>query len=122
MDGPEAFTINGDIHMLQRLIANILDNSLKYSPEESQIEISFKENNQYITLFFKDTGIGIAEEELPQVFKRFYRCDKSRSMPGAGLGLSLAYAIVQAHKGEISVKNRQKKGTVFTVVLPVPHK
>ncbi|RLB27633.1 MAG: hypothetical protein DRH11_18410 [Deltaproteobacteria bacterium] len=70
----------------------------------------------------EDTGVGISEDDLPHVFKKFYRSDKSRSLPGSGLGLGLVKAIVRAHGGNISVDSVLGKGTTFTVSLPKrPH-
>ncbi|MBU0991111.1 MAG: HAMP domain-containing histidine kinase [Proteobacteria bacterium] len=119
LDVPETLMIIGEKQMLQRMVANIIDNSLKYSFEGGQIAITGQKMGDAIVLIFKDTGMGIAEEHLPHIFKRFYRCDKSRSLPGTGLGLSLVYAIVHAHEGDITVKNHQAGGIILTITFPL---
>jgi signal transduction histidine kinase len=116
---PTPCMIEGDIRMLQRLISNLLDNAIKYTPEGGSIHALVHHNSgQTIKLIVEDTGIGIPASEMPDIFKRFYRSDLSRSEPGAGLGLSLAKAIAKAHKGKISVASELHKGSRFTVVFP----
>jgi heavy metal sensor kinase len=116
---PSPCTLGGDIRMLQRMIANLLDNALKYTPPNGRIEVKVQKNApQAIELTISDTGIGISPEEQPQIFKRFYRSDRSRSEPGAGLGLSLAKAIANAHGGHISVQSKLHRGCRFKVLLP----
>ena len=118
MDIPECYEINGDRHMLQRMVGNILDNALKFSGQESHIHITLTQGIGAIIMEFIDTGSGIPEADLPHIFKRYYRCDKSRSLPGSGLGLSLVQAIVNAHGGTVAVQNRDQGGCVVTVTLP----
>ena len=72
----------------------------------------------FFNIMFEDTGIGISEEDLPKMFERFYRCDRSRSLGGIGLGLSLAKAIANAFGGSIRVKSTKNKGSSFLVALP----
>lgn len=111
--------INGDERMLQRLVANLLDNAIRYTPRAGRIDIVVQPTpSGDVEVVFQDTGIGIAEEDLPRIFERFYRCDPSRSASGTGLGLSLAQAIVQAHGGEITVRSAVGQGSTFTVALP----
>ena len=114
----EQAVITADKQKIQRLIANLLDNALKYTTEEGTITISIEQNEKEITVSIRDTGIGISEEDLPKIFNRFYRCDRSRSFQGSGLGLSLAQAIVQAHHGVIFASSSLEKGSIFTVTLP----
>jgi signal transduction histidine kinase len=71
-----------------------------------------------VKIIVPDTGKGIQEDDLPHIFEKFYRSDKSRATPGNGLGLSLVQSFVKAHNGEISVKSRPGEGTTFTVILP----
>jgi len=111
--------IRGDIHMLQRMIANIIDNSIKYTNTFGAIDISlYMEEEKTIIISVKDTGVGIAEKDLSNVFNRFYRCDPSRSKAGMGLGLSLAKAIANAHGGDISVQSIPHTGSTFRITLP----
>lgn len=110
--------IHADRQKLQRVIANLLDNSLKYTGEGGTITISAAKNKHEASICFADNGIGISEEDLPQIFKRFYRCDRSRSKDGLGLGLNLALAIIQAHGGRITATSVLSKGSIFTVTIP----
>ena len=105
--------------MIQRMFANLLDNAIKYTPAGGTVSVSVSENEKKdLVATVKDTGIGIAESDLPRIFDRFYRCDQSRSKPGIGLGLSLARAIARAHHGEITVTSRPNEGSTFTITLP----
>jgi len=114
-------SIYADNQKLQRVIANLLDNALKYTPTGGTIAISAYKDGLEVVISFCDNGIGISEEDLPHIFKRFYRCDRSRSQPGIGLGLSLAQAIVSAHGGNISVASLPDNGSTFTLTLPNNH-
>lgn len=111
--------IVGDERMLQRMVANLLDNAIRYTPRAGRIDIAVQPlPSGDIEMVFQDTGIGIREEDLPRIFERFYRCDPSRSASGTGLGLSLAQAIVQAHGGGITAHSAAGQGSTFTVRLP----
>lgn len=116
-DLPNHCRIQGDLQRLQRVVANLLDNALKYTSAGGTVTIRLVDDDQHITLSIEDTGIGISADDLPHIFERFYRCDQSRSQPGTGLGLSLALAIVRAHGGNISVDSAPGRGSTFTVVL-----
>jgi len=110
--------INGDERMLQRLVANLLDNAIRYTPRGGRIDIALQPmSSGDVEMVFQDTGIGIAAEDLPRIFERFYRCDPSRSASGTGLGLSLAQAIVQAHGGRITARSEVGQGSTFTLRL-----
>lgn len=115
---PESLSYTGDAGMLQRLISNLLDNAIKYTPTGGQVSI-FLENRAGapVVLRVSDTGSGIDEKETEHIFERFYRGDASRSTEGAGLGLSLARAIARAHGGDITVESEAGKGSIFTVTL-----
>ncbi len=114
----ERAIVKADKEKIQRVIANLLDNALKYTPEKGLVTFTIVEDQDKVTVSVADTGIGISAEDLPKVFNRFYRCDSSRSLQGVGLGLSLAKAIIQAHHGEISVSSEPGKGSMFTFTLP----
>jgi len=116
---PERLTISGDKGKIQRLITNLLENAIKYNRQGGTVTISAKQENQQVHIEVEDTGLGIAAAELPHIFERFYRCDRSRSQAGIGLGLSLAGAIVKAFGGEIRVTSTLDKGSLFQVILPV---
>ncbi|OPY82231.1 MAG: Alkaline phosphatase synthesis sensor protein PhoR [Syntrophorhabdus sp. PtaU1.Bin153] len=118
IDIPDSLFLVGDIRKLQRVVANLLDNALKYTKAHGTVCLSAAPNSTGVMLKVSDTGIGISEKDLPHVFDRFYRCDHSRSEQGSGLGLSLAKAFVGAHGGSISVISTTGAGTEFIVTLP----
>ena len=110
-DAPAALLINGDIRMIQRMISNLLDNAVKYTPAGGKINIAAQsDGRQSIQITIKDTGIGISNTDMPHIFERFFRCDPSRSQTGTGLGLSFARAIARAHGGDITVASVPNKG------------
>jgi heavy metal sensor kinase len=112
-------SINGDVPLIQRMIANLLDNAIKYTPPGGNVSIDVETDPDHtVIVSVRDTGIGISPDELDHIFDRFYRCDQSRSKPGVGLGLSLARTIARAHGGDIRVSSRPGKGSTFTVILP----
>jgi len=115
---PDKLYCQGDSNKLQRLVTNLLENSIKYTESEGSITISASLDNGQVNIIFEDTGIGISEKDLPKIFERFYRCDMSRSQAGIGLGLSLAKAIANAFGGDISVKSALNKGSAFLVTIP----
>jgi heavy metal sensor kinase len=117
---PGKFVV-GDEQRLQRMIANILDNALKYTPPRGIVDVSVRTKEDKVIISVRDTGIGISEKDLPNIFKRFYRGDRSRSQAGTGLGLSLAQAVASAHGGSITVESVLGKGSTFMIVLPHRH-
>jgi heavy metal sensor kinase len=114
----EMTIMRADKEKLQRVVANLLDNALKYTPEKGVITFTVAQDQDKVKVTVEDTGIGISAEDLPKVFNRFYRCDSSRTLQGVGLGLSLAKAIIQAHHGEITLSSEPGKGSIFTFILP----
>jgi two-component system sensor histidine kinase ResE len=100
----------------------LFDNSIKYSPKKSVITVFFGKGEKFILIDVKDQGIGIDGMDLAHIFDRFYRSDKSRTkttVPGYGLGLSIAKKIVEAHNGSITVRSVPGKGSTFIVKLPI---
>ncbi|HLO29189.1 MAG TPA: ATP-binding protein [Anaerolineales bacterium] len=116
-DLPPCLVISGDPDQLIRLVVNLLDNAIKYT-EQGTIRLSAWEAEGYALIEVLDTGIGIPAEHLPHIFERFYRVDLAHSSGGAGLGLSIARQIVQAHRGRIEVQSETGDGTRFRVYLP----
>ena len=115
----QAVEVEGDRAKLQRVVANLLDNAIKYTPEGDRIEVHLRRKDHQVEIEVIDSGMGIPEEDRERIFERFYRGDKSRSTPGSGLGLSLALAFVKAHKGAITVESSPGNGSRFTVTLPL---
>ncbi len=110
--------VPGDASLLQRVVANLLDNAVKYAAGGGQVHLSGQSSRSQVTVSIADTGPGISEKDLPHVFERFYRGEPSRSTPGNGLGLSLAQALVRAHGGTITVQSSPGRGSRFVVNFP----
>ncbi|RUM40944.1 MAG: hypothetical protein DSY70_02335, partial [Desulfobulbus sp.] len=102
---------------INQVWANLVDNAIKYNATEIEI-ITRKENNS-AQITIRDNGMGISENELPRIWDRLYRGDRSRSKPGLGLGLTLVRATVQNHNGTITASSDLNQGTVFTITLPL---
>ena len=118
---PKRFpSVLGDETRLRQVIDNLLTNAIKYSPDDKTITIGGRYNPQSVTVFVRDEGAGIANDELERVFDRFYRVDNAitQRQQGAGLGLYLVKAIVEAHGGEISVKSQVGGGATFYFTIP----
>lgn len=114
----EPMVLKGDLRLIQRMVANLIDNAIKYT-ERGSIEVLLRSNGSgHAEICVSDTGMGISAEDQKYIFDRFYRCDPSRSQSGAGLGLSFARAVAQAHGGGITVASRPRGGSEFTVSLP----
>lgn len=113
--------VMGDSARLKQVIVNLLDNAIKYTMPGGTITLAVQAIGQKAVLSVKDNGVGIPAEALPHLFERFYRADKvrSRSIQGAGLGLSIVHAICQAHNGKITATSQESVGTTMTVELPL---
>jgi heavy metal sensor kinase len=116
-----AITVNGDDEMLKRMLLNLLDNAVKYTPPGGDISVGLSSQDGDALIVVTDTGIGISAADHVRIFDRFYRVDKARSrgLGGAGLGLSIARWIVEGHDGSLSVESALGRGSVFTVELPL---
>ena len=112
-------TVRGDAARLKEVVVNLLDNAIKYTPARGHVSIRVFVADHTVVFEVEDTGIGIPQESLPHVFDRFYRVDKARSREegGTGLGLSIAQSICHAHRGTISVRSTEGRGTVCRVEL-----
>ncbi|MGB5218081.1 MAG: ATP-binding protein [Smithella sp.] len=115
---PDDVVIEGDVQGLQRMLINLLENAIKYTPAGGRVTVSSHVETDMVRIVFQDTGTGISDEDKPHIFKRLYRSDRSRSQKGFGLGLSLALAIAHAHHGEITAASQPGKGSTFIVILP----
>ncbi|MFC2045626.1 sensor histidine kinase [Chloroflexota bacterium] len=117
----EDLTIKGDAHKLRRMLGNLLNNAIRYTPENGFIRLSLFQSGEWAYLKVSDTGIGIATEEQDYIFNRFYRVDKvrSRSKEGIGLGLALVKEIAEQHGGLVTVISQPGNGSTFTVQLRI---
>jgi two-component system phosphate regulon sensor histidine kinase PhoR len=117
-------TILGDEDQLRRMLYNLVDNAIKYTPYGGRVELSLQDDEleNTILLVVKDTGFGIAEAQLPHVFERFYRVEATRPRygppQGSGLGLSITKSIAENHGGNIAVTSQVGKGSTFVIQLP----
>lgn len=120
-NGSTSIAFNADEELIKRMILNLLDNAVKYTPEGGEISLALEKHNGSAEIVVRDTGIGLSEGDQLRVFDRFYRVDKARSraLGGAGLGLSIVRTIVEAHGGEITVESTPRHGSTFTVSLPL---
>lgn len=115
----EHLVVIGDAVQLNRLFTNLISNALHYTPEHGLIEIQTEHECSHIIVKIKDTGVGIAPDQLDHIFDRFWRADRSRSYgSGFGLGLAIAQGIAQTHRGSITVTSQLNIGSCFTVRLP----
>jgi heavy metal sensor kinase len=113
--------ITGDAERLAQVVNNLLVNAIQYNRSDGEVRVKLEAQSGLAVLTVTDTGPGISDEDLPHVFERFYRGDKSRTVSNghAGLGLAISKAIVEAHGGTISVSSQPGTGTTFTVMLPL---
>jgi signal transduction histidine kinase len=115
---PPELEVEADLNRLRQVIANLLDNAVKYTPSGGRVWIEAAAQADGVRVAVRDTGPGIPAEELPHIWDRLYRGDRSRSTPGLGLGLSLVQAIVRAHGGTAEARSLPEGGAEFTVHLP----
>jgi len=115
---PEHLHVTGDRNRLQRALANLLDNALKYTLREGEVTLSASMDDSQVCLSVHDTGVGIAKEDREKLFTRFFRADPSRTTPGNGLGLSLVKSLVSLHHGRVLVTSALGEGSCFKIILP----
>ena len=115
---PKNIDVCADYSMLRQLIYILLDNAFKYTGNDKQISIKCRKDKNKVIISVKDNGQGISSTDKEHIFERFWRADKSHHQKSLGLGLSIAWGIVQLHHGSIDVKSTPSQGTVFTVTLP----
>jgi two-component system phosphate regulon sensor histidine kinase PhoR len=113
--------IEGDEERLHQVFLNVIENAVKYTLSGGEVFVKVFKNEGEAIVSVQDTGIGIPAEDIPYIFDRFYRVDKSRTsmnIPGNGLGLSIVKWIVEAHHGVISIESTENEGTLFTMKFP----
>jgi two-component system phosphate regulon sensor histidine kinase PhoR len=119
IDVPQSIPqVLGDRDRVEQVLLNLLHNAIKFTPSGGAVSISADPNDKVVRVSISDTGVGIADDDLPRVFERFYKADKARSGGGTGLGLAIAKHIIEAHGGVITVDSVEGKGTTFTFTLP----
>jgi heavy metal sensor kinase len=118
---PQNLVVKGDEARLRELLMNLLDNAIRYTPAPGTVSMSLRREGQMAVIAITDTGIGIPAEDIPSIFERFYRVDKSRSRAegGSGLGLAICKHIAEAHGGKIEVESQVGAGSTFSVWLPL---
>ena len=117
----ENLVCKADKTLIQQLLSNLIDNAIKFTPENGSVTLSMERQKGELELRVQDTGIGIDEDKIPHIFKRFYQVDDSRAATnqGVGLGLQICQRIVEAHSGIISVERNPDQGVTFIVILPL---
>ena len=113
-------SVYADASRLQEILYNLLDNAVKYSPKDGEVRLRVEQRGKEMALSVSDNGVGINKEDLPRIFERFYRADKSRSGEegGTGLGLAIVKHIAQLHRGRVEAESERGKGTTIRVLLP----
>lgn len=122
MDLADDVMVSGDVTLLQMAIHNLLENAVKYTPPETHVRVTLVEDSEMVRLRVIDEGNGIPDDEKRKVFSKFYRVgdETTRKTKGTGLGLYLTAHIIRQHKGRLTVKNNNPKGSVFEIALPLP--
>ena len=112
--------LQGDEGKIQSMVMNLVNNAIKFTPENGEVSISVRREGHELIIMVSDTGIGIPKEALPKIFDRFYRVQQSgKGIPGTGLGLAIVKEIVNMHNGRIEVESQPQQGTKFTIFLPL---
>ncbi|MGB4644594.1 MAG: HAMP domain-containing sensor histidine kinase, partial [Dictyoglomaceae bacterium] len=118
---PDDLVIEADPQHLDTILFNLIENAVKYTFDGGKVEVSIKKNKESISIFVKDTGVGIPEKDLNRIFDRFYRISKSRTNEdgfSTGLGLSIVKKLVERHGWDIKVESKLNEGTKFEIILP----
>ena len=120
LDRVDEYYLRADKSLLQQAIRALIENSIKYSKENTNIYISSEKQGNVAKISIRDEGIGISDTDKERIFERFYRADESRNKftGGTGLGLAIVSKIVELHKGKVSIESRVNKGTKMTIEIP----
>jgi signal transduction histidine kinase len=115
-------TLNIDSHRIKQVLHNLLENAVEHTGQGGSIKVTARQQDNQVKISVTDTGEGIPAEDVPNIFERFYRVDRSRTRDtgGSGLGLTIAKRLIEAHNGRIEVESEPGKGSTFTISLPIP--
>jgi signal transduction histidine kinase len=116
-EGKQSLVLADELRLLH-MILNLVDNAIKYAPSKTHVYITLAFYDKHIVITVRDEGAGIPEDELGRVFDRYFRSERTRDKPGAGVGLSVVQAIAHAHEGKTAVRNHPKGGAEFSIILP----
>lgn len=119
LKGNADIKLKGDKYRLIQVVTNYLSNGIKYSQGSTQVKIAILHDEKNVTVSVKDRGLGISKEQLPYIFNRFFRAEKTKNLEGVGLGLYLCRQIIQAHNGKVWAESEEGKGSIFFFSLPV---
>jgi two-component system phosphate regulon sensor histidine kinase PhoR len=108
-----------DATRIQQVLVNLLHNAIKFTSSGGQVTVSATQQGQAVRFAVTDTGVGIDADDLPRIFERFYKVDRSRATSGTGLGLAIARHLVEAHNGRIWVESEVGQGSTFYFTLPL---
>jgi signal transduction histidine kinase len=113
--------INADIKSMEEVFSNLITNAIIYTPEGGEVTVEGEVKGDFVGIIVSDTGYGIAPDEIPRIFERFYRAktEKTRNIVGTGLGLPIVKSIVEAHNGTVKVESKEGVGSTFYVRLPI---
>ena len=117
---PKNFMIKVDIDKFKQVLINLISNAIKYTEKNGKITVSAKKSRKSIQIDILDTGKGIPQEDIKKIFDKFYQVEHymTRKQRGSGLGLAIANEIIKLHKGEIKVRSKIGKGSVFSIIIP----
>jgi signal transduction histidine kinase len=111
--------VYADIALIERELQNLIDNAMNYTPEKGKVRIKMAEENKNLNISVMNSGIGIAPEELPKIFDRYYKVENNNSNRGTGLGLAIVKNILEIHETDIQVRSEQEGATIFSFNLPL---
>jgi len=117
---PDLSPVSGNLRRLEQVVANLISNAIKYTPDGGRIDIGLREDDGFLILQVSDSGIGISLEDQRHIFDKFYRVESeaTEKISGTGLGLSIVKAIIKKHSGRVWVESELGRGSTFTVLLP----
>ncbi len=119
VEGEGDITVKGDRYRLIQVVTNYLSNGIKYSDGKTEVVLNMSHDNEKIIVSVKDEGLGISSKQLPYIFERFFRAEKTKNLEGIGLGLYLCRQIIHAHKGQVWVESEEGKGSTFYFSIPL---